>query len=98
MAIALLSVVSCSSTKHVPDGQLLLDDVKINFIDEKKVMKQTDLINYLRQQPNHKVLGGMKLQLAVYNISGRDSTNWFNRWVRRVGSRSLRPQSHSRIG
>ena len=86
MAIALLSVVSCSSTKHVPDGQLLLDDVKINFIDEKKVMKQTDLINYLRQQPNHKVLGGVKLQLAVYNISGRDSANWFNRWVRRVGS------------
>ena len=65
MAIALLSLVSCSSTKHVPDGRLLLDDVKINILDEKKVMKQTDLINYLRQQPNHKVLGGMKLQLPT---------------------------------
>lgn len=85
-AMSLLLVASCSSTKHVPDGMLLLDDVKINILDEKKELKQADLINYLRQQPNHKVLGGLKLQLAVYNISGRDSSKWFNRWVRRVGS------------
>lgn len=86
MALALLLSTSCSSTKHVPDGRLLLDDVKINILDEKKELRQADLINYLRQQPNHKVLGGLKLQLAVYNISGRDSSKWFNRWVRRVGS------------
>ena len=86
MVLALLLSTSCSSTKHVPDGRLLLDDVKINILDEKKELRQADLINYLRQQPNHKVLGGLKLQLAVYNISGRDSSKWFNRWVRRVGS------------
>ncbi|MBS7375878.1 MAG: BamA/TamA family outer membrane protein, partial [Muribaculaceae bacterium] len=32
------------------------------------------------------VLGGLRLQLAFYNLSGKDSTNWFNKWVRRVGS------------
>ncbi len=82
-AVAMLS--SCSITRHVPDGQYLLDDVKI-VVDDNETIKQADLINYLRQQPNHEVLGGMKLQLMVYNISGRDSTSRFNRWIRRIGS------------
>ena len=86
---AIVSVMaSCSSTKHVPDGQYLLDDVKFHITnnDNAKSLKSTELVNYLRQTPNHKVLGGMKLQLAFYNISGKDSTKWFNKWVRRVGS------------
>ncbi|MDE6555866.1 MAG: BamA/TamA family outer membrane protein, partial [Duncaniella sp.] len=37
------------------------------------------------QTPNHKVLGFWKLQLATYNLSGNDSTKWYNRWVRRMG-------------
>ena len=32
------------------------------------------------------MLGGLKLQLALYNISGKDSTKWFNRWIQRVGT------------
>ena len=78
--------VACSSTKHVPDGEYLLDDAKITITDNEKSVKPKDLYNYLRQTPNHKVLGGLKLQLAIYNMSGRDSSNWFNRWVRRIGS------------
>ena len=88
LQLLLLLNAACSSTKHVPKGKLLLDDVKIDIRDaeKKQDVKSADLYNYLRQTPNHKVLGGLKLQLAVYNISGRDSTNWFNKWVRRVGS------------
>ncbi len=78
--------VACSSTKHVPDGEYLLDDAKITITDNDKNVKPKDLYNYLRQTPNHKVLGGLKLQLAIYNLSGRDSSSWFNRWVRRIGS------------
>ncbi len=86
MVVALLS--ACSATKHVPEGKYLLDDVKINITDENKdvPVKSADLMSYLRQIPNHKVLGGLRLQLAFYNLSGKDSTNWFNKWVRRVGS------------
>ncbi|MBR2147637.1 MAG: BamA/TamA family outer membrane protein [Muribaculaceae bacterium] len=82
------AIVSCSSTKHVPDGHLLLDKVKINILDhenENDINKQ-ELTNYLRQTENHKVLGGFKMQLAIYNISGKDSSNWFNKWIRRVGA------------
>ena len=77
---------SCSSTKHVPQGQLLLDKVKINITDSHKDVETSQLTNYLRQNANHRVLGGLKLQLAFYNMSGRDSTKWFNRWIQRVGT------------
>lgn len=86
--IAVLAIGSCSSTKHVPDGQLLLDKTKINILDKENINGVTtqELVNYLRQTENHKVLGGFKLQLAIYNLSGKDSTKWFNRWIQRVGS------------
>ena len=81
-------VLSCASTKHVPDGELLLDKVKINILDKQnaKDINKQELTNYLRQTENHKVLGGLKLQLAIYNMSGKDSANWFNKWIRRVGA------------
>ena len=85
--IVLVAVMAaCSSTKHVPQGRLLLDKVKINVTDPHKDVEQAQLFNYLRQNANHRVLGGLKLQLAFYNMSGKDSTNWFNRWIQRVGT------------
>ncbi len=80
----LLLVCACSSVRHVPDGQYMLDKLKIE-IDPQSNVKQTDLVNYLRQTPNHKVLGFAKLQLATYNMSGQDTTKWYNRWIRRMG-------------
>ncbi len=89
MAVVVMSLVglfSCSSTKHVPQGKLLLDKVKINVTDPHRDVETNQLANYLRQNANHRVLGGLKLQLAFYNISGKDSTKWFNRWIQRVGT------------
>ena len=80
------ALVSCSSTKHVPDGQLLLDKVNINVNDPQSNVETSQLYNYLRQNANHRVLGGLKLQLAFYNLSGKDPNNWFNKWIQRVGT------------
>lgn len=86
-AVCLLAFAqSCSSTKHVPKDKTLLDKVKINIEDGHGQVKPSELTGYLRQNENHKVLGGLKLQLALYNISGRDSSNWFNKWIRRMGA------------
>ena len=63
---------------------MLLDDVKI-VVEDSSQVETTDLYNFLRQTPNHKVLGFAKLQLATYNLSGRDSTKWYNKWLRRMG-------------
>lgn len=85
--IFLLAGVGCSTTKHVPDGKFLLDHVSIQVNDStgKCDVGSSDLVNYLRQVPNHRVLGSMKLQLMTYSLSGRDSTKWYNRWLRRLG-------------
>lgn len=80
------ALVSCSSTKHVPEGQLLLDKVNININDPQSNVEASQLYNYLRQNANHRVLGGLKLQLAFYNLSGKDPNNWFNKWIQRVGT------------
>ena len=84
--VLVVMTTACSSTKHVPQGKLLLDKVKINVTDPHKDVEASQLTNYLRQNANHRVLGGLKLQLALYNIAGRDSANWFNRWIKRVGT------------
>ncbi len=82
--VVLIVAWGCSSTRHVPDGSYLLDDVRINIVDSSEV-RSADLVNYLRQTPNHKVLGFARLQLGTYNLSGKDSTKWYNRWLRRMG-------------
>lgn len=91
ICIALLSFLgvatlneSCSSVKHVPDGQYLLDKVSID-IQGNTDATDKELYYFLRQTPNHKVLGFAKLQLATYSLSGKDSTKWYNRWLRKIG-------------
>lgn len=84
-AIASLLLIGCSATRHVPQGEYLLDKVRVDVDDPGGDVSSADLINYLRQQPNHKVLGFWKLQLGTYNLSGSDTTKWYNRWVRRMG-------------
>ncbi|MDE5785110.1 MAG: outer membrane protein assembly factor, partial [Duncaniella sp.] len=82
-AILLLVTAGCRSTRLLPEGTLLLDHVNIQV--EGDSVKESELVSYLRQSPNHRTLGFMKLQLAMYNLSGRDTTKWYNRWVRRMG-------------
>lgn len=84
LILTAILIAGCSSTKHIPEGKYLLDNVDIEIHGDNSV-KKADLVNYLRQAPNHKSLGFFKLQLATYNLSGRDSSRWYNRWIRRMG-------------
>ena len=79
-----LSLASCSATKFVPDGSYLLDEVKIHT--DNKEIKPSDMRLYVRQNPNSKWFSTIKTQLYVYNWSGRDSTKWFNRFLRKIGA------------
>jgi len=85
--IFLLLLSACSSTKFVPNGEYLLDKVYIKT--NNKEIKQSELMDYLRQTPNAAVFGavfgGVKMQLGVYNLAGNDSTKWFNKMWKRIG-------------
>lgn len=83
LAAIVLLLASCSSTKYVPDGSYLLDEVRIHT--DNKEVKPSNLSMYIRQNPNAKWFSLIKTQLYVYNWSGRDSTRWINRTLRKLG-------------
>ncbi|MDD2286083.1 MAG: BamA/TamA family outer membrane protein [Paludibacter sp.] len=74
---------SCSPTKHVPDGAYLLNKVEVK--SDAKEINKNDLPEYIRQTPNSYILGLFRLQLGIYNLTGKDTTKWFNRTLRRIG-------------
>lgn len=78
-----LSLASCSATKFVPEGSYLLDEVKIHT--DNKDIKPSDMRLYVRQNLNSKWFSAVKTQLYVYNWSGRDSTKWLNKFLRKIG-------------
>ena len=78
-----LGLAACSTTKYVPEGSYLLDDVHIRT--DNKDVRPSQLSMYVRQHPNSKWFSLIKTQLYVYNWSGRDSTKWINRVLRRMG-------------
>ena len=100
ISLAATILSGCSSTKHVPEGKYLLDEVSLQVTDSTGTLTQQSLIPYIRQRPNNKFLHLSRLRLGVYNMSGNDSTKWWNKWIRRLGeapviydSRSMRYDS-----
>lgn len=83
LVTVVLLLSSCSATKYVPEGSYLLDEVRIQT--DNKEIKPSNLSMYVRQNPNSKWFSLMKTQLYVYNWSGRDSTRWINRTLRKLG-------------
>lgn len=83
LATVTLSLASCTATKFVPEGAYLLDEVKVHT--DNKAAKSSNLRPYVRQNPNSKWFSLIKTQLYVYNLSGRDSTHWWNKFLRKVG-------------
>ena len=79
----ILLLASCSTTKYVPDGKYLLDDVRIR--SDQDDIRNSQLTPYLRQVPNSKWFSLIKTQLYIYNWSGADTTRWINRTLRRMG-------------
>lgn len=83
LATTVLLLASCSTTKYVPEDSYLLDEVRIQT--DNKEIKPSSLSMYVRQNPNAKWFSLIKTQLYVYNWSGRDSTRWINRTLRKLG-------------
>ena len=88
MLVVCILLAACSSSKHVPEGSYLLDKVNIHLDsvpagDDR--IDVSDMQAYLRQTPNHKMLWSIKFRLGFYNMSGKDSANWWNRWMRKLG-------------
>ena len=75
-------MMSCSTTKYVPEGSHLLSGVSIRSAEKGSY---GDMSLFLRQTPNSKWFSLWSVPLHTYNLSGRDSTKWINRALRRMG-------------
>ena len=83
MAVGLLA--SCAETKYVPEGCYLLDNVKVKIDGKYDDLDASKLKGYVRQQNNVRWFSLVKLPLRTYSLSGRDTTKWLNRTLRKMG-------------
>lgn len=81
----MLFLSSCSSTKYVPADEYLLNKVKVKNESNYRDINTLSLRSYVRQMPNSRWFSLYKLPLAVYSLSGRDSTKWINRTLKSMG-------------
>lgn len=84
LALVCVMLSACRSTRYVPEGEYLLDKVSLK-VEGENPFPNDELRNFLRQQPNHKMLWLTKFRLGIYNMSGPDSTKWWNRRLRALG-------------
>ncbi|MCG8580770.1 MAG: BamA/TamA family outer membrane protein [Bacteroidales bacterium] len=78
-----LMAFGCRTTKYVPDDAYLLNKIEIE--NEAKDLSKEELRYYVRQRENVKILGFWRFHLGLYNLSGRDNTKGFNKWLQRIG-------------
>ncbi len=83
--LIVLFAAGCRSSRYVQEGSYLLDEVSIKVNDSTHTFDEQEMTTYLRQLPNHKMLWSTKFRLGVYNMSGSDTTKWWNRWIRKLG-------------
>lgn len=78
-------LASCAETKYVPEGCYLLDDVKVKVDGNYDDLNVSTVKGYVRQQSNVRWFSLVKLPLKTYSLSGRDTTKWINRALRKMG-------------
>ncbi len=81
--LTLFVLSACNTFKYVPADQYLLHTVRLV---QKNIQPSDVNYNiYLHQVPNERFLGFLDLNLSIYNLSGRDTSKWINRTLRKLG-------------
>ncbi len=79
----LIGLFGCRSTKYVPDDEYLLNKVEIE--NQARDISREEIKYYIRQKENVKILGFWRFHLGLYNLSGRNNSSGFSKWLRRIG-------------
>ena len=70
--LLLAILISCNVTKHVAKGEYLLEKNTVTVND--KIESSPEVLSYLQQRPNQKVLG-IPFSLHIYNLGNPDTTS-----------------------
>lgn len=76
-------LASCSTTKFVPEGEYLLDEISLTSDTEN--VRAGAYRGYIKQNPNAKWFSRFRVPLGIYSLAGRDSTSRTNRALKRMG-------------
>jgi len=82
LLILSLGFFSCSTTKHVPEGDYLLKKYKIKT--GNKNIEKSEIKKYIRQKPNQRFLG-LSFPLFLYNLSNPEKEQGIHKWLREKG-------------
>lgn len=85
--LLLWMTASCSVSKFIPEGEYLLDDVKV--VSDDKAVKPSDISGYNRQNPNSSWFSLVKVPMHIYSLSGKDTTRWINRFIQKLGDKPV---------
>ena len=83
LILFLIVAASCSITKYVPQDRYLLDRATITT--DSRRLDAKSLEPYLKQKSNFRIFTFFRTQLRFYSLSGRDSSKWINRFLRKIG-------------
>lgn len=81
--IIIATLTGCSASKFIPDGEMMLDKVKIT--SDNRQLKADKLEPYIRQSSNSKWFSMFKVPMKTYALSGKDSTKWINKTLKKIG-------------
>jgi len=81
--LTLFLLSACNTFKYVPADQYLLHSVKL--VQKGMLPSDVNYNIYLHQVPNERFLSFLDMNLAIYNLSGRDTSKWINRTLRKLG-------------
>src|ERR1035437_7448197 len=81
--LTLFLLSACNTFKYVPKDQYLLHSVKL--VQKGILASDVNYNIYLHQVPNERFLGFLDLNLSIYNMSGKDTSKWINRTLRKLG-------------
>lgn len=87
IAAVCIGCASCSVTRKIPDGQYLVQKVRIEddkSTPRKERIRAAELERYVRQSPNKRFLG-LNVGVWLYEQANPDKHNWWNNWKRRIG-------------
>lgn len=83
--IAGLILSSCSASRDLPEGQVMLNKVSVVVDGKYSDVNPSQLKNYVRQKGNSRWFSAVKIPLGVYAMAGEDTTKWINRTLRNMG-------------
>ena len=83
--VAGLILSSCSASRDLPEGQVMLNKVTVVADGKYKDVNPSQLKNYVKQKGNSRWFSALKIPLGVYAMAGEDSSKWINRTLKNMG-------------